>query len=278
MHESVLQRVELDRGLTSAVEQEELALLYQPVVELATGRLAGVEALLRWNHPERGPLEPGRFIEAAEESGAIVDIGAWVLRKALWCGRDWMLRFPDQHLTMAVNVSPRQLFKSDFVDMVKAILLETAFPAASLVLELTEGIMLTDSEITTQRLSALKRLGVRLAVDDFGTGYSSMSYLRRLPFDILKIDKLFIDAIAEGPTESAFALAIIRLAQTLGLETVAEGVEQPRQADELRELGCELAQGYWFSQPLDAARMDLLLTSIRDGFDLDGTLRPLALR
>jgi diguanylate cyclase (GGDEF)-like protein/PAS domain S-box-containing protein len=278
MYEAVLHRVELERGLTEAIERGQFVLRYQPVVNLGSGRLAGVEALLRWDHPEKGLLPPGGFIDAAEESGAIVDIGSWVLREACRQGREWMTRFPEQQLSMAVNVSPRQLFKQDFVSTVSSILRETRYPAANLVLELTEGIMLTDNEITTERLSDLKVLGVRLAVDDFGTGYSSMSYLRRLPFDILKIDKLFIDGIAEGPVESAFALAIIRLAQTLGLETVAEGIEHTLQAKELQKLGCELAQGYLFARPSDVPDMERLLSSLRYGaFALDGSIRTAAL-
>lgn len=172
---------------------------------------------------------------------------------------------------MAVNVSPRQLFSPDFVGTVASVLQRSTFPASDLVLELTEGIMLVDNDITTARLAELKALGVRLAVDHFGTGYSSMSYLRRLPFDILKIDKLFIDGIAEAPLESAFALAIIRLAQTLGLETVAEGIEHAKQADELRQLGCELGQGYLFGRPVDPAGAEDLLAS--GGFAFGGTLR-----
>ncbi|HUR17361.1 MAG TPA: EAL domain-containing protein [Acidimicrobiales bacterium] len=267
MHEAVVERVELEQGLQRAAERDELVLHYQPVISLATGRMVGFEALLRWEHPERGLLAPGAFIDVAEETGAIVPMGIWALQEACNQAREWKDRHPHQSFTIAVNLSPKQLFQPDVVDVVRDALATAGLAPSDLVLELTEGVMVKDTLVTVERLHALKAIGVKLAIDDFGTGYSSLSYLRRLPFDILKIDKLFIDGIAAGRTESAFALAIIKLAQTLGLETVGEGVESAAQVAHLRQLGCELAQGYHFAKPLtgDGAAA-LLAATERDGW------------
>jgi EAL domain-containing protein (putative c-di-GMP-specific phosphodiesterase class I) len=216
---------------------------------------------VRWNHPTRGLLGPDDFLDLAEKNGSIVRLGTWVLDEACHQAKQWKDRFRDHPLTMAVNVSPRQLFECDIVSVVSASLERAGLPAADVVLELTEGVMVKSTQPILDRLHGLKDLGVQLAIDDFGTGYSSLSYLRQLPFDILKIDKLFIDGIAVGPTESAFAIAIIKLAQTLGLEMVAEGVEDVRQAAVLRELGCDTAQGFYFSKPLPAAGVEAILTA-----------------
>ena len=262
-----MQRVALATDLARAVNHGELVLHFQPLVSLATGRLAGLEALLRWNHPTLGLLAPAQFMDLAEETGAIVPIGAWVVDEACRQTRLWKNRHPDFLFTISVNVSPKQLHEGAIVDTVRSALRRWEIQPCDLVLELTEGVMLNDSDLTVARLHELKALGVMLAIDDFGTGYSSLSYLRRLPFDCLKIDKLFVDGITSGPTESAFALAIIKLAQTLGLETVAEGVEQPEQVAHLRALGCELAQGYHFARPLAVEAVDALLGSmVGDGW------------
>ncbi|HVE46224.1 MAG TPA: EAL domain-containing protein [Acidimicrobiales bacterium] len=267
MHEAVVERVELEQGLQKAPERDELVLHYQPVISLASGRMVGFEALLRWNHPERGLLGPGEFIDVAEENGAIVPMGTWALEEACRQAQDWKDRHPHQPFSMAVNLSPKQLFQPDVVRVVRNALAASGLAAEDLILELTEGVMVKDTLVTVERLHALKAIGVKLSIDDFGTGYSSLSYLRRLPFDILKIDKLFIDGIAAGHTESAFALAIIKLAQTLGLETVAEGVEHPEQVANLRELGCELAQGFHFAKPLTVDGAEALLAANeRDGW------------
>jgi diguanylate cyclase (GGDEF)-like protein len=259
MHTQVISRLALEADLQQALNNRELLVHYQPLVNLETGRLAGMEALVRWQHPERGLLHPGDFIEAAEESGLIVPLGAWVLREACRQGREWQNRYPGRDFTMSVNLSPRQFQHSEVVEEVRSALEDSAFPPSSLVIELTEGVMMFDSEDTARQLDALKALGVQLAIDDFGTGYSSLSYLRRLPFDILKIDKLFVDGIAGDATESAFAKAIMKLAQTLRLETVAEGVEAGDQVAELKGLRCDLGQGYYFAKPLPADGIDALL-------------------
>jgi diguanylate cyclase (GGDEF)-like protein len=259
MHTDVVERLALETDLQHAIANGELLVHYQPLINLRTGLLSGVEALVRWQHPERGLLAPAEFIDTAEQTGLIVPMGAWVLEEACRQGCEWQRRFPGRRLSMSVNLSPRQFQQSDVVDQVRAVLQRTGFPPADLVIELTEGVMMFDSETTSQQLSALKRLGVQLAIDDFGTGYSSLSYLRRLPFDILKIDKLFVDGIAGDATESAFAKAIMKLAQTLELETVAEGVEAGEQVAELQGLDCDLGQGYFFAKPLAVDGIDALL-------------------
>ena len=256
---AVIEGLQLDEDLFRAVGGDELVLHYQPLIALDTGSLAGVEALVRWNHPERGLLWPDAFIAAAEANGAIVPIGAWVLAEACRQGQVWRQRFPDRRFTMSVNLSPRQLFQHDIVETVAAALRDSGLPAESLVLELTEGVMTHDFVGTSRHLVELKALGVQLAIDDFGTGYSSMSALRQLPFDILKIDKLFVDGITGATSESAFAHAILKLARVLELETVAEGVEQRDQAEQLRDLECDLGQGYHFAKPLTVDGIDAIL-------------------
>jgi len=262
MHESIVRRVELEHDLRRAVGRGELELHYQPVVSLATGRLAGLEALVRWNHPEQGLLAPCEFLGLAEETGAIVDIGDWVLREACRQARDWKDRFDGYPFTLAVNVSPRQLLEANLIEQVADSLSQSGLAARDLVVELTESVMVSDTQFVVQRLHELKDLGIQLAMDDFGTGYSSLSYLRHLPFDILKIDKLFVDGLDDvtaGPAGSAFAVAIIKMAQSAKLEIVAEGVETVGQATVLRDLGCEMAQGFYFAKPLTADAVAALL-------------------
>jgi diguanylate cyclase (GGDEF)-like protein len=260
MHVAVVDRLELERDLFRAPSNDQLVLHYQPLIALGTGRLSGVEALVRWNHPDRGLLPPADFIELAEATGAIVPIGAWVLQEACRQGRRWRERLGGQPFTMSVNVSARQLFQADIIETVRAALAEAGLPPHCLILELTESVMTRDTSATVQQLNALKALGVQLAIDDFGTGYSSLSSLRQLPFDILKIDKLFVDGITGSPAESSFARAILKLARTLDLETVAEGIEQPGQVTQLRELHCEMGQGFHFARPLGVDGIDALLT------------------
>ncbi|MEA3019619.1 MAG: hypothetical protein QOI47_1143 [Actinomycetota bacterium] len=261
MGAAVSHRIALEQDLHKAVENDELIIHYQPMVSLSTGRITGFEALVRWQHPTLGLLQPVSFIDLAEESGVIVSLGSWVLHTATKQAQEWAERYPGHPFTLAVNLSPKQLFEPNVIADVERALAESGFRASSLVLELTEGIMLNEEPETIERLDTLKTLGVQLAVDDFGTGYSSLSYLRRLPVDILKIDKLFVDGISERESDSAFASAIIRMADTLQLETVAEGVELPEQVDKLRELGCLSAQGYHFAKPLNVDGIEALLVA-----------------
>jgi diguanylate cyclase (GGDEF)-like protein len=259
MHETVVNRVELERQLRGALVADQFVLHYQPIISLDTARIVGIEALVRWQHPTRGLLSPAHFIDVAEETGSIVPIGAWVLEKACHQAREWQDRHPDEQFALSVNLSPTQVFQNDVVSMVRGALDRSGLAPASLVLELIEDVMIKDVDAAAMRLTELKDLGVRLAVDDFGTGYSSLNYLRSLPFDILKIDKTFIDDITLDPTKFAVGKLIIDLARTLGLRTVAEGVERPEQAAALRELRCHAAQGYLFSRPLPASQIDPLI-------------------
>jgi EAL domain-containing protein (putative c-di-GMP-specific phosphodiesterase class I) len=259
MHAAVVRRVELEESLRRAVHDGHFELYYQPIVALATGRLTGFEALLRWNHPTRGLLTPADFLPVAEETGAIVEIGTWALNEACRQARAWNDRHPNQPLTMAVNLSPSQLLEPGIVRVVDGALTAAGLAPENLVLELTESVVVDDGPAVSTHLRDLKRLGVQLAIDDFGTGYSSLSYLRRLPLDILKVDKLFVDDVARDSAESAVGRAIIQLGQTFELTVVAEGVEHERQAIRLRELGCQAAQGYWFAKPLNVDAVNAVL-------------------
>ena len=260
MHTAVLRRIEMENYLRGAAAAGEFILHYQPIIALATGRLTGFEALLRWQHPTRGLLAPSEFLGLVEETGAIATIGAWALGEACHQLRQWTDRFPgSQPLTMSVNLSPSQLFQPDIVDIVTAALGRAGLDPASLILELTEGVMINDGPVVAERLQCLKALGVQIAIDDFGTGYSSLSYLRRLPIDILKVDKTFIDDIGAEHRDSTVARAIIRLAQTMELSIVAEGVEHAEQVAELLRLGCDFAQGYWFAKPLNVDGVEAML-------------------
>ena len=218
---------------------------------LETGEIEGLEALLRWQHPERGLAAPLTFVPLAEETGLIVPIGAWVLREACIHARDLQDRYPKaKPLHMAVNLSVRQLQRPELVEEVAQILQDTRLAPESLVIEITESVMMQDMELSIQRLGELKNLGIQLAVDDFGIGYSSLNYIRRFPVDILKVDKSFIDGVADSGEESALTAAIIELAGILRLRPVAEGIEHPEQVERLLELQCELGQGYYFAKPM----------------------------
>jgi EAL domain-containing protein (putative c-di-GMP-specific phosphodiesterase class I) len=269
MHADMLQRLELEAELRHAVDRDELVLHYQPIVELASGRITRVEALVRWAHPSRGLLAPPAFIPLAEEQGMIGSIGRWVLQEACREARDWRERFPDvPALGVHVNLSGKQLEQQDLVAEVTKALKGAGLDPGLLTLEITETVLMADTETMIRRLEELKGLGVGLAIDDFGTGYSSLSYLRRFPIDMLKIDKGFIDGIGAGREESALANAIINLSHTLQLHTIAEGIERPEQAVKLIALGCDDGQGYHFSRPLAPQALRALLeqTAEEDGF------------
>jgi EAL domain-containing protein (putative c-di-GMP-specific phosphodiesterase class I) len=259
MHTAVVDRIDLEHQLRRALEVGEFTLLYQPVVALDTGRVVELEALIRWHHPTRGLLYPADFIEAAEATGAILPIGDWVLDTACSQLRRWNDMLEGNPLTLSVNLSPSQVLHTDLVETVRGALRRAGVAPSELVLELTEAVMVYDTATAAERLRAVKDLGVRLAIDDFGTGYSSLSYLQLLPFDVLKIDKAFIDGITEQPVDSTLGRVIIDLARTLGLLAVAEGVEHPEQVKVLRELSCPRGQGYAFSKPLPTAHVDILI-------------------
>jgi diguanylate cyclase (GGDEF)-like protein/PAS domain S-box-containing protein len=252
MHEGVLARLELRADLQRAIASDQLELYYQPVVQLNNGTVCGVEALLRWRHPERGIVGPDDFVPLAEEMGLIVPIGRWVLREGCRQAKLIQETLPtDPPLSMAINLSVKQLQHSDIVADVRDALEDSGLPPASLTLEITETVMMTDTDLAVQRLQELRALGVRLAMDDFGTGYSSLSYLSRFPVDVLKMDRSFLAAGA-SPQASGLATAVVALGQTLNLEVVAEGIEYPEQWETLRELGCGLGQGFYFARPMQA--------------------------
>ncbi|HEU4349030.1 MAG TPA: EAL domain-containing protein [Actinoplanes sp.] len=251
LHTAMVERLEMRTALHEAVDGEQFALQFQPIVDLASGRIAGVESLVRWQHPTRGLLGPNHFIELAEENGAIVGIGAWVLRESLRQLAEWHAAVPDNALRyISVNVSARQFRTPGFVDQVRTALAETGSDPGRLVLEITESLVLRDAEPVWADLAALRELGVRIAIDDFGTGYSSLSYLRQMPVSVLKIDKSFIDDILGSGQQRALVNAIVTLARNLDLSVVAEGIEDAAQRALLSRMGCPYGQGYLFSKPV----------------------------
>jgi diguanylate cyclase (GGDEF)-like protein/PAS domain S-box-containing protein len=260
LHADVLQQLELSSELRRALHREELVLHFQPVVILPRGEVVGMEALVRWNHPTRGLVPPGDFIPVAEESGLIAPIDRWVLREACRRGVEWNLPSarPDP-LRMHVNISPRHLHDVSLVDKVAEILRETGFPPGLLTLEITETTLVHDAEAALRVLHELKDLGVLLAIDDFGIGFSSLSYLRRLPVDVVKIDRSFVSGLADDPAEWGLARGIVKLVHGLGLETVAEGIERADQVAHLRALGCGRGQGFYFARPVDGTLVPGLL-------------------
>ena len=262
MHTAAVDRLEMEADLRRALDRQEFTLQYQPIVAVGSGVVSGVEALVRWRHAERGVLAPATFIELAEETGLIVELGRQVLVAACTQTRRWQLARPRQPpLSVSVNLSPRQLAHDRVVDDVTEALRESRLPPSSLILEITEGAMMHDTDAAITKLRALKALGVRLAVDDFGTGYSSLSYLQRFPIDILKIDRSFVSAMGSGQDKASLARAIVSLAQTLQLQAVAEGVETAGQLEMLDGLGCDFAQGYYLSRPRDPAALEELLAA-----------------
>jgi diguanylate cyclase (GGDEF)-like protein len=261
MHAAIRERHELGAELQRAVELDQLRLFYQPIVELTTGRHAGVEALVRWQHPERGLIPPGQFIEIAEENGAILPIGRWVLREAC---RTMVERRREGRISasmfVSVNVSAREIQEPGFVDQVRAILDDAGLDPATLILEITETALLRATPSTIATLGELRELGVRMVIDDFGTGYFSLSHLRQFPVDVLKIASEFVtdEGIRDAETRSrssALAGAIVALSRSLEIETVAEGIETAEQADRMRRLGCRYGQGYYFAEPRSDAGM-----------------------
>ena len=262
MNVRALERLELENDLRRAIERGELRVHYQPKVLVGTGKIVGTEALVRWEHPERGLLPPVAFIPIAEETDLIVPLGRWVLTEACRQTREWQELYPsDSPWVVCVNLSGRQLRHPELVKDVGRALQETGLEPENLDLEITESVLIEDQLSNLTTLRELKRLGVKLIIDDFGTDYSSLSYLKRLPADFLKIDRSFIGGLGEDPKDEGIVSAVIDLARVLGLEEIAEGVETTEQAAYLRELGCRFAQGYLFSKPLPAEEIGALLAT-----------------
>jgi len=246
-------RLRMETDLRLALERGELSLVYQPIVDLRDGRTRSVEALLRWTHPERGPIGPDVFIPVAEETGLIVEIGRWVLETAVAQVAEWQRTQPGARgLGVTVNVSGRQLFHESLVGDVERVAAESGIAPGTLGLEITESVLMDEGDAVTV-LEALRARGARLSLDDFGTGYSSLSYLKRFPLDTLKIDRSFVSGLGTGQDDAALVATIVSMAGTLGLEVVAEGVETEEQLRLLRDLGCDRAQGFLLARPLPPA-------------------------
>jgi EAL domain-containing protein (putative c-di-GMP-specific phosphodiesterase class I) len=257
MGSDVQRRYELDFDLRAALEGEQFHLVYQPIYNLGTLGLVGVEALIRWHHPTRGIVQPDDFIPALESSGQIVDVGRWVLREA--CRQAAIWRAGGSDLTVAVNVSARQLDRDIIVQDVRDALEASGLAPAALTIEVTETALMRDVDTTSRRLRALKALGVRVAIDDFGTGYSSLAYLQRFPVDCVKIDRSFTDGITRSTESDALIHTLVQLGKDLGLKTLAEGVETTGQIDHLRGEGVNEVQGFLLARPLDPGRVAELI-------------------
>ncbi|MBV9042412.1 MAG: EAL domain-containing protein [Acidimicrobiia bacterium] len=258
MHAKVVQRVEVTADLQRALERDELVVHYQPIVDLATEEIRAVEALVRWRHPERGMVPPLEFIPVAEETGLIVPIGRWVLERACRDMAEWRARHPERSLYAHVNVSVNQMHS--VLEDTRRSLATTGAKPESIVLEVTESVMVHDTDLVVATLRDLRALGVRISLDDFGTGYSSLSYLKRLPIDLLKIDKAFVHGIAGDAEESSLGRAVVHIAKTLDLETAAEGIETEEELAALKSLGCGFGQGFLFSKPLPFDELEALIT------------------
>ena len=259
MNAPAQERMDLELDLRNAVSRGEFVLHYQPVVDLPTGRITEVEALVRWKHPNRGLLSPAEFVGLAEETGLIVPLGRWVLHEACRQTRQWQLASPGSRLAISVNLSARQLQQAGLVEEIAAVLRDTRLDPGALRLEITETVVMHDAPTTLAKLEALKALGIQLAIDDFGTGYSSLGYLKRFPVDTLKIDRSFVKGIGGNVEDSAIVRAVITVAKSLNLSVTAEGIETAEQLDHLRALGCDHGQGYFFAKPMPGDRVPALL-------------------
>ncbi len=259
MRARAVDRLSIETGLRRALRRDELRLYYQPQVDLQTGKINGAEALIRWQHPDHGVLGPGDFIPIAEKSGLIIPIGSWVMLEACRQLARWSVELPNgRDFTMGVNLSGRQLIQPKLIEEISTIIETTGIDPAKIEVEITESILLDDVDRSIHLLERMKAMGLKLALDDFGTGYSSLTYLRSFPIDVVKIDRSFVEGIGTDPDSAAIVRSIVDLSRTLGLRTIAEGVETDEELTVLRNLGCDVAQGYLISKPLaaiDAARL-----------------------
>jgi len=258
MHAKSLERLELETDLRDAIESERLLLHYQPKIDATTEAVVGVEALLRWHHPERGWISPSRFIPIAEETGSIAMLGEWVIRQACAQLKSWQGTEFDK-LSLAVNISSEQFRQSGLVNFILKTVWQTSVSPQRLELEITESLLMRDIDQTIASLRSLKEAGIRLSIDDFGTGYSSLSYLKQFPLDSLKIDRSFIRDLHEDSDDAAICAAILAMARELGLSVVAEGVELDHQVQFLRRHGCDQIQGFLYSKPLPLDQLEEFL-------------------
>jgi EAL domain-containing protein (putative c-di-GMP-specific phosphodiesterase class I) len=260
MDDRALERLELESDLRRALERDEFRLHYQPKVSLESGEIVAMEALIRWEHPERGLVSPAQFVPVAEEIDLIIPIGRWVLKEACRQAHRWRKQFLDRPpLKVCVNLSAKQFRHYALVEEVEAALVETGLDPASLDLEITESVVMEDTSSTLATLQELKSLGANLAIDDFGTGYSSLTYLRRFPVDFLKVDRSIIQGLGEDPKNKAILSAVVGLAHVLDERVIAEGVETEGQLACARETGCDFAQGYYFAKPLNSEAASTLV-------------------
>ncbi len=251
MHASALFQLETD--LRRAIEREEMRVYYQPIVDIQKGRLVGFEALIRWHHSHRGLIAPGQFLPVAEETGLIVDLDRWLWRTAVHQLADWQTRFgEDLDLKISVNCSNRSFHRPDVTTFISEILQEADLPGSSFTMEVTEGVVIDDTETAVKELEALRAMGIRISLDDFGTGYASLSVLHSLPIDILKIDRSFVKRMDRRADGTQLIQTVIDMGNKLGMQCVAEGIEIRRQLEQLRDMQCDYGQGYLFSKPLDA--------------------------
>jgi len=258
MQSAVLDRLEREMELRSALGDGEFFLLYQPVFDLNNVSVCGVEALLRWHHPVRGVVTPDEFIPILEDTGMIIDIGRWVLHEACRQAAAWHQM--GYQLTMSVNVSVRQLETDAFLGHVREALSDNDIEPSALILEVTETTLMRDTDATVRRLTLLKEIGVRVAIDDFGTGYSSLAYLRQFPVDALKIDRSFVSGMADSTESAALIHTLVQLGRTLGIDTLAEGIEEHWQLEGLQREHCDLGQGYLFARPLTSDALEAFLS------------------
>jgi EAL domain-containing protein (putative c-di-GMP-specific phosphodiesterase class I) len=246
-----VKRLAMETSLRDAIEREELVLYYQPQIDYTTHRVVGAEALVRWQHPTLGLLPPSEFIPLAEDTGLILQLGAWVMRTACAEARTWRAD-GSKKMRVAVNVSACEFGRPDFFESMVEILQQTGLDASCLELELTETTIMENADAAVKLLTEIRKLGVKVAIDDFGTGYSSLSYLKRLPIDTLKLDRSFVDGSTSDPNDAALVVAVITLAHSFHLEVIAEGVETEEHLRFLCDLGCDGGQGYLFGKPMPA--------------------------
>ena len=258
MHSQAMKRLQIENDLRKALDHKEFVLYYQPVVDLETYRIRGFETLIRWQHPQRGLVLPDEFIEISEETGLIVDIGRWVMNTACKQLADWQAQFPEQPLSLGVNLSVKEL-QSTLPKQLENILNTYGLKGHSLVLEVTESMLVKNFETTRDLLHQIKSQGVRVSIDDFGTGYSSLRYLHQLPVNTLKIDRTFVSPAEPDTPNQALVESIIALSHSLGLDTVAEGIETSQQLHWLQQLGCKIGQGFLFSSPVPVDQATELL-------------------
>jgi len=258
MRDNAVRAMRIEQELQRALEKEELRLFYQPGVDLATGQVVGAEALVRWEHPQHGLIMPDRFLSVAEETGLIVPLGAWVVGETCRRLAEWQTRPETADLHLSLNLSARELTHPDVVSTVLQCVRDTGVDPHSLTIEVTESTAMADGDTGFRALRDLSSEGIRVAIDDFGTGYSSLEQLRRMPVDIVKVDRSFVSGMAADPTDREIVAAVVGMGRALKLCVVAEGIETPEQAEVLRELGCDIGQGFLYAKALPAEEMDEL--------------------